>query len=99
MIGDAGALAFRCNEPVAFVGIWRPWTGTRGTKAEPVTGEHKLFAILTTEANELVRPIHSKAMPVLLSGEERQKAWLTMPVEEALAVQRNVLQPERMRVA
>lgn len=65
----------------------------------PTTGEHKLFAILTTEANDLVRPIHSKAMPVLLSGEEQQKAWLTMPVEEALAVQRNVFQPERMRVA
>ena len=24
----------------AFAGIWRPWTGVRGTKAEPVEGEH-----------------------------------------------------------
>ena len=86
------------NEPAAFAGIWRPWTGTRGTKAEPVTGEHHLFAILTTEANDLVRPIHSKAMPVLLSGEEQQRAWLTMPLEEALAVQARPFAPQRMRV-
>ena len=24
----------------AFAGIWRPWTGTRGTKAAPAEGEH-----------------------------------------------------------
>jgi putative SOS response-associated peptidase YedK len=86
------------NEPAAFAGIWRPWSGVRGTKAEPVEGDHHLFAILTTEANDLVRPIHSKAMPVLLSGEEAQRAWLEMPVEDALAVQANAFAPERMRV-
>ncbi len=46
----------------AFAGIWRPWTGER--KKE--TGEHLLFAFLTTEANEVVRPIHAKAMPELV---------------------------------
>ena len=25
----------------AFAGVWTAWTGTRGTKAEPVTGEHQ----------------------------------------------------------
>jgi putative SOS response-associated peptidase YedK len=25
---------------VAFAGIWTPWTGTRGTKAKPVEGNH-----------------------------------------------------------
>src|SRR5699024_1750486 len=38
-----------------FAGIWRPWTGIRGTKAAPVEGEHRLFSFLTTEANEVVR--------------------------------------------
>ena len=28
--------------PFAFAGIWRPWTGIRGTKAAPEEGEHFL---------------------------------------------------------
>jgi putative SOS response-associated peptidase YedK len=67
----------------AFAGLWRPWTGTR--KGE--TGEHRLFAFLTTDANEIVRPIHAKAMPVILTGAECD-AWLEGDVEEALALQR-----------
>jgi len=47
----------------AFAGIWRLWDGER--KGE--TREHSLFAFLTTASNEVVRPIHAKAMPVLLT--------------------------------
>lgn len=67
----------------AFAGIWRPWTGTR--KGE--TGEHRLFAFLTTEANETVRPIHAKAMPVILPSEEWD-TWLDADTPVALALQR-----------
>jgi putative SOS response-associated peptidase YedK len=70
-----------------FAGIWRPWTGTRGTKKDPVEGEHKLFSFLTTEPNSIVKPIHEKAMPVILSP-DRWQAWLTAPVDEAIAMQR-----------
>ena len=35
----------------AFAGIWRPWTGVRGTKADPVEGEHLLYSFLTSEPN------------------------------------------------
>jgi putative SOS response-associated peptidase YedK len=70
------------GEPFCFAGLWRPWTGTRGTKKEPVEGEHKLFTFLTTEANDVVRPVHPKAMPVLL-GEDEVNAWLTAPTKEA----------------
>jgi putative SOS response-associated peptidase YedK len=35
----------------AFAGIWRPWTGVRGTKAEPVEGELLPYAFLTSEPN------------------------------------------------
>src|ERR1700694_3193313 len=45
----------------AFAGIWRPWTGVRAREA----GEHKLFAFLTTEANDVVGPVHAAAMPVV----------------------------------
>lgn len=70
----------------AFAGIWRPWTGTRGTKAEPVEGEHLLFSFLTCEANDVVRPIHTKAMPVILT-EDDWDIWLDADTPAALRLQ------------
>lgn len=69
--------------PFAFAGIWRPWTGTR--KGE--TAEHLLFAFLTTEANDLVRPVHAKAMPVILTSPVEWDAWLGADTAEALKLQ------------
>jgi putative SOS response-associated peptidase YedK len=77
------------QRPAAFfAGIWRPWTGTRGTKATPVDGEHLLFSFLTTDANAEVGAIHPKAMPAILTGTEEIEAWLNAPPEEALRLQR-----------
>jgi putative SOS response-associated peptidase YedK len=70
-----------------FAGIWRSWKGTRGTKTEPVEGEHLLFSFLTTDSNKDVKPIHAKAMPVILTSPEETDAWLTAPVEKALKLQ------------
>lgn len=70
-----------------FAGIWRPWTGMRGTKKEPAEGEHKVFAFLTTEPNAEVAPMHEKAMPVCLLDREARETWLNGSVEEALALQ------------
>ncbi len=67
-----------------FAGIWRPWTGER--KGEE--GEHHLFAFLTTAANDTVRPIHAKAMPVILASEEDCETWFTGSAEDVLAVQK-----------
>ena len=75
----------------AFAGIWRPWTGVRGTKKENpdrAEEEHRLFSFLTTEANGVVGPVHPKAMPVLLTTKEECGAWLEAPTEEALRLQR-----------
>ncbi len=75
----------------AFAGIWRPWTGVRGTKAENpdrIEEEHRLFSFLTTEANGVVGPVHPKAMPVLLTTPEECATWLEAPTEEALRLQR-----------
>ena len=71
-----------------FAGIWRPWTGTRGTKAALEVGQHLLFSFLTTEPNTVVAPVHPKAMPVLLLNEAARETWLTGPLESALALQR-----------
>ena len=68
----------------AFAGIWRLWTGER--KGE--TGEHSLFAFLTTQSNDVVRPIHAKAMPVLLTTEQEFDTWLDTPINKAIALQR-----------
>lgn len=57
-------------------------------KAAPVEGEHFLFSFLTTDANAVVKPIHAKAMPVILTAEDEREAWLTAPVDEALRLQR-----------
>jgi putative SOS response-associated peptidase YedK len=77
------------DRPLAvFAGIWTTWHGKRGPKANPVEGEHQLFGFLTTEANAEVRPIHPKAMPVILTSEEAVEQWLTLPVKEALALQK-----------
>jgi putative SOS response-associated peptidase YedK len=77
--------ALAADRPLfAFAGIWRPWTGTRKDEQ----GEHLLYSILTTESNDLVRPIHAQAMPVLLTLPEEHETWLSASVEAALALQR-----------
>ena len=47
-----------------------------------------LFGFLTTEPNDVVSPIHPKAMPVILTTRYEIEMWMTAPVEEALKLQR-----------
>lgn len=82
-----------------FAGIWRRWTGTRGTKDNPVDGEHLLYSFLTCAANEVVKPIHSKAMPVMLTTAHEAERWLTAPAKEALELQRPLPADQMMIVA
>ena len=77
------------DRPLAFfAGIWTTWHGRRGTKANPVEGEHQLFGFLTTNANAEVGAVHPKAMPVILTSGEAVEQWLTLPAKEALALQK-----------
>jgi putative SOS response-associated peptidase YedK len=50
--------------------------------------EDQLFAFLTTISNDIVRPIHAKAMPVILTQPEHWETWLTGPIEEAIELQK-----------
>ncbi|MBL8550407.1 MAG: SOS response-associated peptidase family protein [Hyphomonadaceae bacterium] len=86
------------ERPFCFAGIWRPWTGARGPKSKPIDGEHRVFAFLTTAPNAIVRPIHPKAMPVLLDANQWDQ-WLTGSEEEALALQQPLPDEELKLVA
>jgi len=79
--GEARPLAF-------FAGIWTTWHGKRGTKANPVEGDHQLFGFLTTDANAEVGAVHPKAMPVILTQADQIEAWLTLPVPDVLQMQK-----------
>ena len=57
----------------AFAGLWERWQGPDG----PVES----CAILTTEANELVRPVHDR-VPVILPR-QHWAAWLDPTLQEA----------------
>jgi putative SOS response-associated peptidase YedK len=46
-----------------------------------------LFAFLTTDANDIVRPVHEKAMPVILIDPAEQAEWLSGGTE-SLRLQR-----------
>ena len=94
------------KQPFFFAGIWRPWTGDRGTKKKPNIGDHALFSIMTTEPNAIVEPIHEKAMPVMLMTPDDVKQWLRgSSVEDALKMQKPapddaiVMRPEEKKAA
>ena len=59
-----------------------------GPKGTPAAGQHQLFGFLTTEANAIVAPIHSKAMPVILTTPAECDPWLEQDTLDALKLQR-----------
>src|ERR1700757_2156792 len=69
-----------------FAGIWTNWTSVRKVEEGETTND--LFGFLTTEPNDVVGPIHPKAMPVILTTSEEIETWMTAPAEEALKLQR-----------
>ncbi len=56
------------NQPFAFAGLWEQWK-------EPETDKTlESFTIITTEANEAVKPLHER-MPVILPDDVKE-SWL-----------------------
>ena len=79
-VGDAKRpmrIVMRSGEPFAFAGLWSAWRDPSGASIESC-------AIITTEANELVRPIHHR-MPVILP-EELEDPWLDPDLDDSIAL-------------
>lgn len=71
-----------------FAGLWTPWQGTRGSMKTPRSGDHQLFAFLTCDPNAVVKPVHPKAMPVILTTADEIEMWMTAEWDRARALQR-----------
>lgn len=68
---------------VGFAGLWEIWNAPDG-------GEWRTFTIITTEANDFIRPIHDR-MPVILHPRDYE-TWLA-PGEVAPASLKLLLKP------
>ena len=69
------SIARTFDEHTVMAGLWDKWRSPQGERLETVT-------IITTDANDLIRPLHNR-MPVIL-GEEDWAKWLgEEPASEA----------------
>ena len=66
-------VVMRSGEPFAFAGLWSVWKDPEGNRIPSC-------AIITTVANDLLRPIHDR-MPVILSR-ELEDLWLNADVDD-----------------
>src|SRR5262249_21282791 len=77
--GKKQPIHFRLREgrPFAFAGLWERWQAPGGPTVESC-------ALLTTEANDLVRPVHDR-MPVIMDP-DAFGAWLDPAVRDPAAL-------------
>ena len=76
-------IVLKSREPFAFAGLWETWRNPAGETVRSCT-------IITTAANDLLRPIHER-MPVILPR-ELEEFWLDGDVTDAAALT-DVLSP------
>jgi putative SOS response-associated peptidase YedK len=60
----------KTKEPFAFAGLWDVWRKPDGKRVES-------FTIITTEPNELVRPVHNR-MSVILDRKTKSNGLMLL---------------------
>jgi putative SOS response-associated peptidase YedK len=73
------AFLLRSQSPFAFAGLWDAWRDPKAAEDAPGGGWLQSFTIVTTEANELVAPMHDR-MPVILEPRDYDR-WLDREAE------------------
>jgi putative SOS response-associated peptidase YedK len=76
-------IGLKDQSPFAFAGLWEHWKNPEGDAVESC-------ALITTDANDIVRPIHDR-MPVILQRPDYEK-WLDLENQDTTALQK-LLQP------
>ena len=66
-------VVMRSREPFAFAGLWSVWRDPDGNRIPSC-------AIITTTANDLLRPVHDR-MPVVLPR-ELEELWLDRSIDD-----------------
>ncbi len=79
---DPYRFALKDRQVFAYAGLWSEW------KDKATGARYRSFAIVTTEANELVAEVHDKKrMPFILTR-EKEKLWLdgSLPLKDKLSL-------------
>ena len=66
-------IALKSRAPFAFAGLWEAWISPEGQEIKSCT-------IITTEANDLLKPIHDR-MPVIVT-QEAEAVWLDPTIQD-----------------
>ena len=70
-------ITLKSGEPFAFAGLWETWKNPEGETVKSCT-------IITTSANDYLRPIHDR-MPVILPP-EMESFWLDKEIDDPIAL-------------
>jgi putative SOS response-associated peptidase YedK len=76
-------IGLKDQSPFAFAGLWERWKNPEGDAVESC-------ALITTDANHVVKPIHDR-MPVILQRQDYE-TWLDLEIQDTMALQK-FLQP------
>ena len=76
-------IGLKDQSPFAFAGLWERWKNPEGDAVESC-------ALITTDANDIVRPFHDR-MPAILQRQEYE-TWLDLEIQDTMALHK-LLQP------